>query len=296
MKWRHLLLTVLASLAGYSVAVGAGLALMKIEQGARPAAMGGAFVGVPADVASSMYNPAGAVDINRFTATFGHTSYWENVRLESGFFAMNLSSRSFIHGGIRFAVVDELEGRLAPTSEFESFQAHDISFKGGFAYRISPRLAVGGAMGWFIEKIDAWRGSAFNVDLGLLYRAAERINIGASAVNLGGDFSLSKSGFTGSRDISLPTTYRVGAAYYLKDYLGAADIVVVDDEFHLHAGAEAVIQKIFRLRAGYMFNYDSKNITAGASFSKRNLTVDYAFVPYSNDLGSSHLFNLTFSL
>ena len=209
---------------------------------------------------------------------------------------MNLSSRSFIHGGIRFAVVDELEGRLAPTSEFESFQAHDISFKGGFAYRISPRLAVGGAMGWFIEKIDAWRGSAFNVDLGLLYRAAERINIGASAVNLGGDFSLSKSGFTGSRDISLPTTYRVGAAYYLKDYLGAADIVVVDDEFHLHAGAEAVIQKIFRLRAGYMFNYDSKNITAGASFSKRNLTVDYAFVPYSNDLGSSHLFNLTFSL
>ena len=152
------------------------------------------------------------------------------------------------------------------------------------------------SMGWFIEKIDAWRGSAFNVDLGLLYRAAERINIGASAVNLGGDFSLSKSGFTGSRDISLPTTYRVGAAYYLKDYLGAADIVVVDDEFHLHAGAEAVIQKIFRLRAVYMLNYDSKNITAGDSFSKRNLTVYYAFVPYSNDLGSSHLFNLTFSL
>ena len=89
---------------------------------------------------------------------------------------------------------------------------------------------------------------------------------------------------------------RTASAYYLKDYLGAADIVVVDDEFHLHAGGEAVIQKVFRLRAGYMFNYDSKNITAGASFSKRNLTVDYAFVPYSNDLGSSHLFNLTFSL
>ena len=65
MKWRHLIPVVLASLSGYSVAVGAGLALMKIEQGARPAAMGGAFVGVPADVASSMYNPAGAVDINR---------------------------------------------------------------------------------------------------------------------------------------------------------------------------------------------------------------------------------------
>lgn len=296
MKRRFIITAVLASLVSCSATYGDGLALMKIEQGARPAAMGGAFVGVPSDVVSSMYNPAGAVDINQFTATFGHTSYWENIRLESGFFAMNLSSRSFIHGGIRFAVVDELEGRLAPSSEFESFQAHDISFKGGFAYRISPRLAAGGAMGWFIEKIDAWRGSAFNIDLGLLYQASENTNIGASVVNLGGDFSLSKSGFTGSRDISLPTTYRAGAAYSFRDYLGTADIVVVDDEFHLHVGAEAAIQKVFRLRAGYMLNYDSKNIAAGAAFSKRNLTVDYAFVPYSNDLGSSHLFNLTFSL
>ena len=64
-----------------------GLALMKVEQGARPAGMGAAFVAVPSDVFSSYYNPAGAVDVKDFTASFGHTVYWENIRLETDIFA-----------------------------------------------------------------------------------------------------------------------------------------------------------------------------------------------------------------
>ncbi|MFZ5980436.1 MAG: hypothetical protein ACOYVF_07365, partial [Candidatus Zixiibacteriota bacterium] len=97
-------------------------------------------------------------------------------------------------------------------------------------------------------------------------------------------------------EISLPTTYRLGGAYRYGKYLGALDMVIVDDEFHVHAGAEADLHEMFSMRAGYMFNYDSKNITAGASFHHHNITVDYAFVPYSNDLGTTHLFNFTFTL
>ena len=73
-------------------------------------------------------------------------------------------------------------------------------------------------------------------------------------------------------------------------------MVIVDYEAHLHLGAEGRLHELFQLRAGYMFNYDSKNITAGASFTKRNFAVDYAFVPYENDLGTSHIINLTFRL
>ena len=43
-----------------------------------------------------------------------------------------------------------------------------------------------------------------------------------------------------------------------------------------------------------MFGYDTKNFTAGASFVHRTLTLDYAFVPYTGELGTTHLFNLTF--
>jgi len=82
--------------------------------------------------------------------------------------------------------------------------------------------------------------------------------------SLGSDFNLSKTGFEGSRDISLPVTYRLGTSYKYDRYLGVTDFVVVDNKLRLHAGLEASLQKMFRLRAGYMFNYDSKNITAGA--------------------------------
>lgn len=280
-----------------SVLGGDGLALMKVEHGARPAGMGGAFVAVVDDPNGVAYNPASITGLTGFATSFGHTAYWENVRLESGFFAKSIGRRMFLHGGIRFAAVDEIEQRLFPTAEPESyFEAHDVSFKAGLSRRISGKVTVGLSAGWFLEKIEAWRGSAFNVDLGVLVAATETVTLGASAVNLGSAFTLTKTGFESSREISLPTAYTVGASYQYRHYLGAADVVYLEDEAHLHLGIEAALHELFSVRSGYMFNYDSKNITAGASFTKRNLQVDYAFVPYTNDLGTSHLFNLTVRL
>jgi len=273
---------------------GDGLALMKVEHGARPAGMGTAFVAVADDPNGAVYNPASIIGMTGFVASFGHTAYWENVRLESGCFAKSMSARTFLHGGIRFAAVDEIEQRIFPTSEPESyFEAHDVSFKTGLSRRVSDKVTVGLSAGWFLEKIEAWSGWAFNVDLGVLVLPAENVALGASVVNLGSDFTLSKTGFESSREISLPTAYTLGGSYRYNRYLGAADIVYLDDEVHLHLGAEAALHELFSIRSGYMANYDSKNFTAGASFTKRNIQVDYAFVPYSNDLGTSHLFNLT---
>lgn len=280
--------------AGYATT---GLAMLKSDHGARQAGMGAAFVSIAADPNGAVYNPAGATGVAKFTASFGHTAYWENIRLESGYFAANMSSRTYLHGGIRFAAVDELESRHAPTLEPDDlFDAHDISFKAGLAYKISERFAAGFAVGWFVEKIEAWRGSAFNADVGVLASPIDDLNIGASVANLGSDFNLEKNGIVGSRDIPLPTTYRVGGSYRYMSYLGALDMVILDDKLHLHVGAEAQPHELFVLRAGYMFNYDTKNFTAGASFTKRNMTVDYAFVPFSKSLGTSHMFSLTFSL
>ena len=55
-----LLLGLSASVVGQD-----GLALMKVEAGARPAGMGGAFVAVTGDPMSAAYNPAGALLLPR---------------------------------------------------------------------------------------------------------------------------------------------------------------------------------------------------------------------------------------
>lgn len=274
-----------------------GLALLKVEPGARASGMGGAFVSIADDPFSPIYNPAALAGVTKFSASFGHTVYWDDIRLETGAFATNLNSRLFAHGAVRYATVDQLEFRTAPTAQPEGlFDANDLSFKGGLAYRVTPKVTVGFGMGWFIEKIEAWRGSAFNVDLGVQVTPRENVSLGASATNLGSDFILENAGQPGSRDIGLPKTYRAGGSYRYDHYTGAVDVVVVDDDPHVHVGAEADLHELFSVRAGYMTGYDTKNFTAGAALTHRNIRFDYAFVPYSNDLGTTHLFNLTFEL
>ncbi len=293
-----LFLTVLALMMNLDAGLAAdGLAMLKNDHSARAAGMGAAYVAVTHDPNATVYNPAAAATVREFTASFGHTFFWDEVRLESGYLASNLMSNVHIHGGIRYAAIDNLEARDRPSSEpLTVFNAHDLSLKTGLAYRFSDRVAAGFGLGWFMEEIEAWRGWAFNVDLGLLAMPVDEVHIGAAVTNIGSDFQLAKSGYRDSRDISLPTTYRLGATYRYQDYLGALDVVVVDDDFRVHTGAEAQLHELFMLRAGYMFNYDTKSFTAGASFSRRNLRADYAFVPFSENLGSSHIFNFTFSL
>jgi len=275
-----------------------GLALLKVESGARPAGMGGAVVSLNNHPDASIYNPAGSIDVTKFTISLGHVSYWDNIRMESAHFAMGMSKRVFIHGGIRFATVDNLELRGDVPVELPEglFDLHDVSFKGGLSVKITDKINAGFSAGWILEKIEGWRGSVFNFDIGVQAKAMKNLNIGASVTDIGSEFKLSKNSGNDSRPISLPTTYRAGASYTYDKYLGAVDMVYTDDEAHLHVGAEGNVHPMFQIRAGYMFNYDTKNLTAGASFVKRNLTVDYAFVPYKQDLGSSHIINLSFSL
>lgn len=275
-----------------------GLALMKVETGARASGMAGAFVSVGADPVSPVYNPAGAAGVAQFVTTFGYNSYWRNINMGHGYFVSPLAGKLYLHGGIRYAGVNDLEGRTIPTLDPDnvtSFDANDVSFKAGFSYQVAPNVSAGLAVGWFLEKIEAYRGSAFNVDLGVLARPRPDLALGVSATNIGPDFQIDE-GEVRSRDISLPKTYRAGGSYQYQQYLVALDIVVVDGDPHAHVGLEADLHESFSVRAGYMSGYDAKNISAGASFTKRNFTFDYAFVPYTNDLGTAHLFNLTIAL
>ena len=274
-----------------------GLAMMKVETGARPFGMAGAFVSITDDPNASFYNPANAVGTERFTVSFGHNTHWENVRLETGYFATNMTEKTWLHGGIRYAAVDDIESRLTPTLEPDAlFSAYDVSFKAGLSHRVNDKLTAGLALGWYIEKIDIYRGSSFNVDVGLNYRATPQVVLGASVTNLGSDMTVSVSGQEAGDKVSLPTTYRFGGSYTNELGLAAADAVVIDNDLHLHVGVEPALNESFTVRAGYMAGYDTKNFTAGASFRHREFTIDYAFVPYSDNLCTSHLFNLTFTL
>ena len=266
-----------------------GLKLLTVEAGARPSGMGGAFVSITADPYSTAYNPAASYGVGPLTGGLGYNTYWENIRIETGYISFEKKSIVF-STGVQFAVVSDLQGRQTPTSDYYPFDAHDVSIKTGAAFRVDKDVIFGLMFGWMFEKIDTYRGDAFSLDLGLLTQPYPNLNAGIAVQNLGSKIKLR------SEEYSLPTTFRTGYSYKYRKFLLATDIVVLDDDFYFHLGGEYEVGPGFSLRAGYRAGYDLHNLSAGAGFTRRNFRIDYAFVPYKNNFSDSHLFNLTFTL
>ena len=267
-----------------------GLDLLGVESGARPAGMGDAFVAVAGDPISQHYNPAATTEAADFAVAFGHVSHWENIRFESVFLTFR-ESKIHYNFGLRLAQISDIEARTiaSPAPDYQ-FEARDVSLKFGLAAQVAEKLSIGLALGWLSESINFYRGYSFNVDIGALYRHSSEFSFGASLSNIGSKLTLLQE------KISIPTTLRFGASFVRDKLLVSAGGLYADEEFHIQTGAEYSLHQSFSLRAGLQTGFDSKNFSAGAGFSKRDVRVDYAFVPYSNDLGSSHQFSLSYFL
>ncbi|MBN2226367.1 MAG: PorV/PorQ family protein [candidate division Zixibacteria bacterium] len=289
-------ITVIGILAAVPVHALSGLRLMTVECGARPVGMGGAFTAVIRDPYSFGYNPAAVHGVVGLNGSLGHNTHWENVNIESGYLAFAKKDVTFGFG-LKFGAVDDLQGRndSIPSSDYIPFDAQDIAIKGGASYAFTEKLTLGFGLGYMFEKIESYRGSAFNFDLGLLFNARPDLTVGVAVLNIGSGIELRRESY------DIPTTVRAGAAYTYDNLMASADVVMFDDDaeegmdLRGHLGGEYALTPEFTVRAGYRLGYESKSISAGFGFSKRNFRIDYAFLPYSNELDDSHLINLTFS-
>lgn len=285
-------------LAGGALPVSAvdGLSLLKVEAGARMAGMGGIGVSDSRHPDALFYNPA-ADQAGQFTIAAGHNTFWDRSALSNLSLSAPLSDRLNAIATVRYASIGEIEQRTIPSLEPEArFDAFDVAVKGGIGVGLTESVRFGVAAGLVMEKIDAWRGQAFSVDLGLTARIAPDYTIGLSAANLGSEFMLTNDRQIDSRAIAQPVTYRLGGNGRWGKLTVSIEGVVLDEQFHPHIGADYQLHPSFAFRAGGGFGYDSKSFGAGASFIRREISIDYAFVPYGNSLGSSHLFTLRFTL
>jgi len=288
---RNTFLTIIIVLLSLPAIAGTGARFLTVEPGARPVAMGGAYTAVSADPYSAAYNPAAVFGIHGISGSIGHNTYWDNTRIHTGYIVFEKRSIAF-NAGIQFAEIADIEayGSTPTDDPLYLFESQNVSFKVGTAFMVHHRVAVGFSAGWIVEKIDNYRDYAINGDFGVLVHASDRLNIGASVLYLGQKLKLA------SEETDLPTAYRLGASYRIRNILVAADLVSEDDDNHFHFGGEFNPIEDFFLRAGYRTGYDSRDLSAGVGFAHRNLRIDYAYMPYSDKLDDSHLINLTFTL
>ena len=259
---------------------------LSVSPSARGAALGEAMTAVGGDVSSGFWNPALLLD------TKGNTfSAQENFFIQGSdhtFLSFGVKQKKWGGGvSLNFRQIGDLELRQTPSSQpLGTFSENEAALCAGFAYAVTPSLLAGVSGKILYQKLEAYDNLGSGADLGVLYRVNQRLNVGASVLNVGPDFKLV------SEPSRLPLSLRTGISFFWNDFLFVADFVSPrGDNAKTGWGVERAVRNLI-LRAGYQTGHDEKNFSFGLGVAYRNFRLDYAFVPYQSDLGSAHRFGI----
>ncbi|OGR75384.1 MAG: hypothetical protein A2X32_12750 [Elusimicrobia bacterium GWC2_64_44] len=283
-------------LAAAANAGGAGsdaLAFLKIDAGARGAAMSGAYAAAGDDALSVFYNPAGTALIARKEVLLGHNEWLEGLRNEIAAYAQPLGPRLTAFAGANLLLSGRMDRYVVDQAGDPQNEGYFNALEGAFSVGLSGKLREdfygGAALKALTQQAAGGKALGWAGDAGFV-AVSGPWRVGASASNVGGQLKL------GSKSFSAPAIIRGGASFrFLENYLVAADVVKAGRSETAGAlGAEASFltgpKEYFLLRAGYKTGrsrFAGPGVTAGVGVASRDVRVDYAFAPYG-DLGAAH--------
>jgi len=277
------------------------LSFLKLGVGARAVGMGEAFCAQSEGVSSPFWNPGALSGIKGTQISLTHTQWFQDISAEHFSSAIRVSENVF---GLSLSLgkVEDIQRRDAPTAEpLALFDAHDVILSFSYARNLGEKYAVGLSVKWIYEKIDISSASGLGFDMGGVlspFAGAEKpilqdLTFGVAILNLGSKMKFEKESF------NLPTQYKAGVSYSIEreqlqsDFTMGLDIVKPrDDDMKIHLGGEYGLHQILKLRLGYQFGYDEKDLSFGMGIKFKKYAIDYAFLPYKSDIGDVHCISL----
>ncbi len=273
---------------------GDAMPFLKVDAGARGAAMSGAYSALGDDALSVFYNPAGTALLDRKELLLGHTEWLEGIRNELLAYAQPLGPSLTAFAGVNALLSGSMPRYDAGGAPDGSFSALEAAVSAGVSADLGDGFYGAAALKELSQQAAGYRASALAGDAGLLKRIGDW-RIGAAAANYGSPLKLGSAGF------DLPRVLRGGISYtYLDNYTLAAEAVKAGSSDATAAvGAEVRLNtgpgEYFLLRAGYKTgrsSYAGSGVTAGAGVSGGAFRLDYAYAPYG-ELGDTHRVTLS---
>lgn len=287
----------------------------QIPIGARPTAMGGAYIAVANDGAGPLFNPAGIATLQKkiFATSFramglgrklGYITFMTPARDKA---AIGVNWHYFSAGDIE---TRDFNGRLDGYNI--GYTAHDWSVI--FAKRFEDYLSVGLRAGYIYNRFAEMSSFSVGLDLGAMFyffrsydfdypeeRFLQDLQIGVVVRNIAGNLRWNSSelnpnlsGSSGSveQEDKIPIEAGVGFSgrFLKRKLLLATDIIKNEKQnIRLHSGAEYFISPEFALRTGY----SDGRFTAGTGYIfKINawvMAIDYAFATDKVGEDSEHI-------
>ncbi len=288
----YILLLPLTIFAQNEGAGNTGLSFLKIGLNAKAVAMGDAYSSISEDATSLIYNPS--------TIHLGKNNVILSHNISQIDFTSSFIGTKFVFGklgvglGLIRAGVNNIEVRLTPGAPLEKFDSQDISINLGISYNFYENISVGIATKFLYEKIYVDEASGFGLDIGTNYKKDE-FSFSFVLANLG---SMDEMRNTRTK---LPTLVRFGGSYKYpyKDFnflLALEGFKVLEGgKLHIHSGFEAGYKDLAFIRVGYQTNYENRNFSAGIGLKYKDITFDYAFIPYSNSFGTGNIFSIGYN-
>jgi hypothetical protein len=273
-----------------------GVAFLEIPVGARESALGGCGAALLSGPTSVTYNPATSAFMPRSVAIM-ESRHFGGTRAQFVGFTVRRGALAISphYWGTR---VGDIEFRDQPSQDpISYFDAVNSSLGINAAYGIGTHYSVGITGRYIWQKIHTASADGYAFDAGVFAKDLfPGLSLGLATQHHG-----KMSMFT-SEHPKLPATVRGGAAWeHSLSKLGAilvtADAQAVrDNKPQFKGGVEYRAPGYVALRAGYGSGLESQNVSFGLGLFYKAVRLDYAFIPYRDDLGEGHRFSITFDI
>ncbi len=265
-----------------SKSAGMGIPSLKLGVGAKNLALGGGILS--RDATLLFWNPSLIPLVSGFNASFSHSSQFLGTRYE--FAGMVWGDEISGYGiGVKYFTAGDIELRDSRQMLYGTYSP--FSLVSYFSYgRKSGDIWLGGSFKYIYERCHVYSLRGYAMDFGFNYIPISTLNVAFAVSNMGPRVSY---GIEGSTPIKLPLTFEFSTGYEFKKFgFSASFRKALDEVFTAGVGVEYTPNPYITLRMGERVGYDLMGASFGFGVNYARLALDYAYLPFELDLGSSH--------
>lgn len=261
---------------------------LKLAVGAKPAAMGGTFVGIADTVDALYWNPAGLAQLEKREAALSHLDYVAGIYYEHAAYAQKVGG-GVLAAGVNYLYTED-EYRDDNGNKGSRFTDYNALVSIAYAHSVTENILCGATLKTLSMKYDTEEEKGVCADAGVLVTVCDQVKVGAVLQNMGTQIK-----FKNDDEVPLPITLRVGTSYTCCNKLtaGVDAALVYKGETIVSVGGEYKVMQCLPIRAGYRFREGGNRlggfdgVSLGLGLTVKNYTIDYAFTPFG-DFASSH--------